>query len=229
METYRATNTINGKFYIGSALDFERRKKEHLTSKKNLPFQNALRNNPESFEWEVTKDDTKDPTLEQALLDMYFGTGQCYNLNPKADRPPSHSGKKWWFSTLTGDECYTKECPGPNWEAGHPSQTKRQTGRGNQSFETKYWSNLMTGEVRRSESSPGPGWEIGRTNQSGQKHPQSKRVEITYPDGTVTVFSHAKEASETLNCNYGTLKEWARKSHTPRWGRCGGLTFKYLD
>ena len=88
MITYRAINTINGKFYIGSTTNFEKRKSEHLVSKRNYPFQNSLRNNPDDFEWEVFEDDSENPILEQALLDMWFGTDQCYNLSPKAGRPP---------------------------------------------------------------------------------------------------------------------------------------------
>ncbi len=86
MDTYRATNTLNGKFYIGSTSDFERRKREHLCGRKNLPFANALRKNPEAFVWEVWRDDYDEPILEQALLDMWVGTEQCYNLCPIANR-----------------------------------------------------------------------------------------------------------------------------------------------
>jgi len=87
MDTYRATNTLNGKFYIGSASNFEKRKKEHLRSKEKYPFQNALRKNPEAFKWEVWSDGSDEPILEQALLDMWFGTECCYNLSPVAGRP----------------------------------------------------------------------------------------------------------------------------------------------
>ena len=87
MNTYKATNTLNGKFYIGSTNDFQKRKRQHLKSDRNYPFQNALRKNPEAFEWECWTDDCDEPVLEQALLDMWCGTEQCYNLNPKADRP----------------------------------------------------------------------------------------------------------------------------------------------
>jgi group I intron endonuclease len=86
MDTYKATNTLNGKFYIGSTSNFHRRKREHLCSQKSLPFQNALRKNPNAFEWEVWRDDCEEPVLEQALLDMWFGTEQCYNICPVANR-----------------------------------------------------------------------------------------------------------------------------------------------
>ena len=86
MDTYKATNTTNGKFYIGSTTNFTRRKTEHLKCKENYPFQNALLKNPEAFEWEVWHDDCEEPVLEQALLDMWYGKECCYNLNPLADR-----------------------------------------------------------------------------------------------------------------------------------------------
>jgi hypothetical protein len=94
MDTYRATNTTNGKFYIGSTTNFERRRAEHLNSKRSLPFQNALRKNPDAFEWEVWSDDSDEPILEQALLDMWHGKECCYNLNPLADRLDSESQRR---------------------------------------------------------------------------------------------------------------------------------------
>lgn len=94
MITYIATNTLNGKFYIGSTKDFGKRKKDHLKSKNNYPFQNALRKHPDLFEWETHVDDCDEPVLEQALLDMWFGKEQCYNINPFASRPPSPEGRE---------------------------------------------------------------------------------------------------------------------------------------
>lgn len=94
MITYISKNTINGKFYIGSTLNFERRKQEHLESKNNYPFQNALRKNPDAFIWEVFEDDCGEPILEQSLLDMWWGKSQCYNINKYASRPPDPTGRE---------------------------------------------------------------------------------------------------------------------------------------
>ena len=94
MFTYIATNTLNGKFYIGSSKDFNQRKTTHLRSRDPYPFQRALVKNPEAFIWEVYEDNSNDPILEQALLDQWFGKEQCYNLSPKANHPPSWKGKK---------------------------------------------------------------------------------------------------------------------------------------
>ena len=94
MITYIATNTLNGKFYIGSTINFHKRKINHLTCKVKSHFHHALRKNPEAFVWETTEDGYSEPVLEQALLDMWFGKNQCYNLSPVAGRPPSHKGVK---------------------------------------------------------------------------------------------------------------------------------------
>jgi group I intron endonuclease len=87
MITYIATNTSNGKFYIGSTVNFEERKKAHLNSNEDYPFQRALRKNPETFAWEFWEDASEKRELEQALLDMWFGKEQCYNLSRNAYCP----------------------------------------------------------------------------------------------------------------------------------------------
>ena len=138
MYTYKATNTVNGKFYIGSTRNFESRKKGHLRSKCNYPFQNALRNNPGAFEWEVWSDNSDEPILEQALLDMWYGKECCYNLSSLANRigpelcshkgenhPQwgkigTNKGKNWWVNE-EGEEQMSNHCPGEGWELGRNS------------------------------------------------------------------------------------------------------------
>jgi group I intron endonuclease len=85
MITYRAVNKTNGMWYVGSATDFERRKKEHLTSRQKSPFHNALRKGPENFTWEILEeDDREDRFAEQLILNVWYGTGFCYNLSSSA-------------------------------------------------------------------------------------------------------------------------------------------------
>jgi group I intron endonuclease len=87
MITYTATNTRTGQFYIGSTFNFKKRQQEHLSSKAPLPFQRALRKNPDEWEWEFVEDDREDRELEQLLLDLFWGTEGCLNLAADATSP----------------------------------------------------------------------------------------------------------------------------------------------
>ncbi len=165
MITYKATNTINGKFYIGSTKnDFEGRKKSHLKSEANYPFHNALRNTPDAFEWEVWKDESDERILEQALLDMWYGTKQCYNLSSKATgwgpehvkrgpehhhygKPGTNLNKKWWVKGE--EEVMAVTCPGEGWEPGrskNPAEKISQTLKGAHKGEKHPMSKLTDNE-----------------------------------------------------------------------------------
>jgi hypothetical protein len=165
MDTYKATNTTNGKFYIGSTTNFDKRKKDHLCSSLSYPFQNALRKNPEAFEWEVWSDGSDEPVLEQALLDMWFGKECCYNLNPSATRPPSWEGRTgdiWWNDGKINKR--STVCPGEGWSQGITRDESLEhlefiTSLGN----TPWWTDGINN--RRSWDYPGEGWRRGRTRQ----------------------------------------------------------------
>ena len=204
MDTYKATNTTNGKFYVGSTTNFKKRRKEHLRSNKNYAFQNALRRDPESFEWEVWSDDYDEPILEQALLDMWYGKECCYNLNPFADRGPSNLGVK------------------------RPKHSKRMSSESNPMFGVRGslcpssrrlgLLNPMYG--RKGELSP----NFGKT---GKQNAKSKEVQVKYPDGSIEVFPCTKVAGRTLGCAATSVAKWARIGYVPRKGQCKGFVFTY--
>jgi group I intron endonuclease len=88
MITYVPINLSNRKFYIGSTVDFDRRWKDHMSSPRNYPFQNALRNNPDNFFVLVSEDDgLKTREEEQFYLDFYHGSEHCYNISKDASAP----------------------------------------------------------------------------------------------------------------------------------------------
>lgn len=179
MITYIATNTVNGKFYIGStSTTLERRKRHHLRNRNNWPFQNALRQNPEAFEWGVFEDDSEERILEQALLDMWYGTEQCYNVSKDATAPMT--GRKHSKETIrhfketrkgrgTGERNSMYGRTGeqnPFFNKKHTPEARRimiekTSGENAPSLGKKWWID-ENGYILYQKESPGDGWQNGR-------------------------------------------------------------------
>jgi group I intron endonuclease len=192
MDTYKATNTTNGKFYIGSTTNFERRKVEHLSCTENYPFQNALRKNPDAFEWEVWSDDSDEPVLEQALLDMWFGKECCYNLNPYASRPPSWEGKK------------------------HKDSTRQKQS----ASQTKNWEHNKERRLKVAESSAQREWTQESRDKIGDTNAKrwANSWEVEGPDGTIYLVTNlrrfCREHDLNRSCMMNLVKQQkGQKSH----------------
>ena len=100
MITYLGITLNNLKFYVGSAVDFERRQKEHKCDKSNTHFHNTLRKDPENVYWIASEDDgTDNRDEEQFYLDFYHGSEWCYNLSSSAYHPGVESCKKGYNTT----------------------------------------------------------------------------------------------------------------------------------
>jgi group I intron endonuclease len=100
MITYRAVNTKNGKWYVGSTTNFKRRKKEHLCSRAKSPFYNALRRDPSLFVWEILEeDDRNDRLAEELILAAWHGSEYCYNLRSTAVGFDSETARKIGIAT----------------------------------------------------------------------------------------------------------------------------------
>lgn len=85
MITYKATNIVNGMWYVGSTNNFERRKKEHLRGNYRDRFHRELQKNPSNFVWVIINNDklnTRD--FEQKILNEHYGKRYCYNVSPNA-------------------------------------------------------------------------------------------------------------------------------------------------
>ena len=215
MNTYRATNTLNGKFYIGSTKDFEYRKAQHLNSKADYPFQSDLRKNPEAFVWEIYTDDLDTNEHEVRLLKEFFFDPRCYNLNPSAERPPSPKGKIRWKNELTQKEkrCFEKP-KGKGWEKGVLQKTRKKISVANSGEKHPMYG-------RTGENHP----QYGRT---GALNPVSKAVIAIQPDGTELYFGSTRETSRELGINNGHLSgEYLKTGKVLKKGKFEGWRFVY--
>lgn len=90
---YKIVNCVNGKFYVGSSVNFNNRKRLHLFylrngNHQNVHLQRSWNKYGEvsfTFELVVELDDTKKLLLEeQKWLDKYYSTDVLYNICPIA-------------------------------------------------------------------------------------------------------------------------------------------------
>ena len=108
---YQIRNFINGKIYIGSAVNLYRRKYEHLydlssSTHHNIHLQRAFdKYGEQNFVFEIIEFCEPDVRyeIEQYWLDNFFGKDFCYNKNPKADKPPVVNKRKIYCVELNKD------------------------------------------------------------------------------------------------------------------------------
>lgn len=97
---YRLVNSVNGKSYVGSAVNLEKREGEHFRALRsgyhsNGHLQNAwLKYGESEFAFEILSYVRPEALLqeEQKWIDHYGWPEQLYNLRPKAE---SNLGVRW--------------------------------------------------------------------------------------------------------------------------------------
>jgi group I intron endonuclease len=227
--TYLGITLNNRKFYVGSAVDFERRQKGHLKSKDNYPFQNALRKDPEGVYWIASEDDGLDTREEeQFYLDFYHGSEWCYNLSSRVSHPDREMCRKGGVTTkeLHGEQqSEWGRQGGAATHLKHPELAKSRGGLGgkavvatNAGFLNPEHSESVNNNRRKNSSRNGA--LTGKTNGQKSKRP----VEVTLNSGEVLVFDCAGAASKSLNIPRSSLVNHLQ-------GRCTqvhGHTARYI-
>jgi group I intron endonuclease len=88
-------------FYWGQTNNFKRREKEHLRTLTNKKHRNILLRRAfdkyQTYEFEiisVIEDPNERTEWEQDILDVWYGTENCANINPTAEAPFSTKGMR---------------------------------------------------------------------------------------------------------------------------------------
>lgn len=112
---YKIVNKLNGKFYLGSALDIEKRWSNHLSTLRNNKHPNSFLQNSwnkygeENFNFlkflvfKEEKELNEIRNVEQKLLDKFFKSDSLYNINKNANgftRESSIKARKKMKNTL---------------------------------------------------------------------------------------------------------------------------------
>jgi group I intron endonuclease len=113
---YKIANIKNGKFYIGSTNDFERRKREHIELLyKNKHHSKLLQNDwnefgADSFHFEIVENvpDKQRKIYEQRYLDQLVNTDLKYNIVKDAFAGLEYYNEKEKRCRICGGEFTTK-------------------------------------------------------------------------------------------------------------------------
>ena len=144
-------------------------------------------------------DNSDEPLLEQALLDMWFGKECCYNLSPFASRPPSWRGRS--HKQESKDKIReamlgpANKSRGGGWtwpELSREKASERTKGEGNNAF-GRSWV-----------------WPEG-SRRFGSKNPSARRcIVVCLETDEKWEFLTVKEAAEKLGLSRQHLAATAR-------------------
>ena len=164
---YRATNTINGKVYIGFDSAWPKRKSEHKTAIKygdNFKFYNAIRKYGwDCFVWEVIYQsldyDHCLNTMEPFFIIEHGSLADGYNGNSGGGR--GALGAKWWNNGIT--QVHTQVPPDQSFKEGRLKFNNTGAAMGAAVNAQKYWINNGESEMMIFKIDPlPPGWSKGR-------------------------------------------------------------------
>ena len=116
MLIYKATDTTNGKVYVGQTKNtLTERKNQHLQASNSDYFHNALRKRPDAFLWEIIEDGIPDKeTLnerERYWIEYYHSYEDGYNSTVGGDGVIGISGEdSYWYGKHHSSESIKKIC-----------------------------------------------------------------------------------------------------------------------
>ena len=247
MITYLGITLNNRKFYVGSAVDFENRKKGHLKSKENYPFQNALRKDPDNVYWIASEDDGSDEREEeQFYLDFYHGSEWCYNLSPHSNQPMVDRDKCRENGLKTAELGVGLHDPGnkhlvveggrkgglrtaelhrdevservKQWHKDNPEHSRNSMKKVQEMYPDLCRDN--GGRTGRQMVEESKGWMDPETRERGGVNAQKKfglGVIMIDSEGVETYYPSYKKASQATGVPIGTIGDMCNGSKSKKW------------
>jgi group I intron endonuclease len=230
MGIYKIINVVNNKFYVGSAVNFSRRKARHFSElrhgKHNNRWLQASWNKygEKAFVFvvvEVVQDKATLLEVENRWLKEHVGKKYCYNLGVDATAPMlGFSGES---SPTWGRKRTPEELAAQNWRGKkHTFESKKRI---SAKLKGRHVSTATRAKISQTLSGEGNFWYGKKRPDHGTK--VSKAVVVVQPDGTETVYESILKLRETLGLKPPTVNR-AVKSELPLTrGPYKGWIFKY--
>ena len=234
MGIYKIINVVNNKFYIGSAVNFSRRKARHFSELRHNKHNNRWlqsswnKHGENSFVFAVVEE-VQDKELlleaENRWLKEHVGKDYCYNIGVDATAP---------MLGMSGEAS-------PTWGYKHTPEaiaiiTSASTGRKHTPEDIEkirqHWlgkpkSAVVRAKISATLSGEGNYWYGKKRPDHGAK--VSRAVVVTDPNGKVTEYASITVLREEMKLKPPTVNRALKSGKPLVRGPYKGWSFKYLD
>jgi group I intron endonuclease len=234
MGIYKIINVVNNKFYIGSAVNFSRRKARHFSELRHNKHNNRWlqaswnKHGEQAFVF-VVVEEVLDKTLllevENRWLKEHVGKKHCYNIGVDATAP---------MLGMSGEAS-------PTWGYKHTPETiaiitSASTGRKHTPEDIekirKHWIGKpkpasVRAKISATLSGAGNYWYGKKRPEHGAK--VSKAVVATDPSGKTTEYASISDLREDMKVKPSTVNRALKSGKPLVRGPYKGWVFKYLD
>ena len=233
---YKIINVINNKFYVGSAINFEKRKARHLWRLRrgdhaNKHLQAAWQKHGEqAFVFAIVQTVAENEDIlaaENVWLFEHVGKDYCYNIATDATAPQTGMfGDKnaMWGKTFAHTEDAKQRIGAASKarvQSEEEKQKRRLTMKGHvvQSSTRAKISATLTGE--------GNYWYGKKRPEHGAK--VSRPISATDPAGNVATYPSISALREALGLTPPTVNRALKSGLALTRGKMKGWSFKYVD
>lgn len=234
---YKIINVVNNKFYVGSAVDFKRRKRIHWWKLRrgdhvNKHLQSAWNKYGEkAFTFVIVEEHPKGAdllTAENVWLKEHVGKDYCYNVATDATAPTlGWYGEKnpMWGKTFTHTESAITKIRAASTGRKHNASTKKR-------IRAYLIGKPRPAEVRAKIAASVSGERnpnYGKPRDASFIEQVSRRVVVVQPDGTSQVYPSIKALREALSLKPPTVNRALKSGKPITRGRLTGWIMKYVD
>jgi group I intron endonuclease len=231
---YKIINVVNNKFYVGSAVNFDKRKARHIWRLKrgdhaNKHLQAAwLKYGEQAFVFAVVQEVPEGEDLlaaENIWLKEHVGKDYCYNIGTDASAPTrGWTGEKnpMWGKRFN----HTEEAKAKIAAASKARvQTEEEKAKRRQSMKGHIVTTSTRIKISESLSGEGNYWYGKKRPDHGAK--VSKAVIVTEPNGVTTTYPSISAVRDALGLKPPTINRALKACKPITRGKYTGWQFAY--
>lgn len=234
---YKVINVLNNKFYVGSAVDFKRRKRLHWWRLRrgdhaNKHLQAAWNKYGEkAFTFVIVEEHPQGADIlaaENVWLKEHVGKDYCYNVATDATAPNlGLFGEKnyMWGKTFT-------HTPEAKQKIAKHSRGRRHRKESKERIRTYLIGKPRPAEVRAKIAAAVSGERnpnYGKPRDASFIEKVSRRIVVIKPDGTATVYSNIKALREAFGLKPTTINRALKSGRPISRGPLQGWIIKDVD